>query len=87
MHFYSLLVESRKAVLDAYLFFDLHQVSQLTADRMEEYTLRRPHDFTVKRPALKNPFSMMTRKNILSIEFINFKAARMNTAVITNFTF
>jgi putative transposase len=34
----------REAVLDAYLFFDLYQVKQLTAEWMEEYNLRRPHE-------------------------------------------
>ncbi len=34
----------REAVLDAYLFFDLEQVRQLTAEWMEEYNHRRPHE-------------------------------------------
>lgn len=34
----------REAVLDAYLFFDLYQVKQLTAEWMEEYNFRRPHE-------------------------------------------
>lgn len=34
----------REAVLDAYLFFDLCQVKQLTAEWMEEYNCRRPHE-------------------------------------------
>lgn len=34
----------REAVLDAYLFFDLHQVKQLTQEWMEEYNYRRPHE-------------------------------------------
>ena len=34
----------REAVLDAYLFFDLYQVKQLTAEWMEEYNQRRPHE-------------------------------------------
>jgi len=34
----------REAVLNAYLFFDLYQVKQLTTEWMEEYNLRRPHE-------------------------------------------
>ena len=34
----------REAVLDAYLFFDLYQVKQLTAEWMEEYNCHRPHE-------------------------------------------
>ena len=34
----------REAVLDAYMFFDLDQVRQLTAEWIEEYNLRRPHE-------------------------------------------
>lgn len=34
----------REAVLDAYLFFDLRQVRQLTEEWMEEYNYRRPHE-------------------------------------------
>lgn len=34
----------REAILDAYLFFDLYQVKQLTEEWMIEYNVRRPHE-------------------------------------------
>jgi putative transposase len=34
----------REAVLDAYLFYELYQVRQLTSEWMEEYNQRRPHE-------------------------------------------
>jgi len=34
----------REAVLDAYVFFDLEQVRQLTAEWIDEYNNRRPHE-------------------------------------------
>jgi putative transposase len=34
----------REAVLDAYLFFDLDQIRQLTNEWMQEYNQRRPHE-------------------------------------------
>lgn len=34
----------REAILDAYLFFDLHKVTVLTEEWMEEYINHRPHE-------------------------------------------
>lgn len=34
----------RREILDAYLFFDLEQVRELTTQWMEEYNTRRPHE-------------------------------------------
>ena len=34
----------REAVLDAYLFFNLYEVKQLTQEWMEEYNERQPHE-------------------------------------------
>ncbi len=34
----------RDTILDAYMFFDLYQVRQLTQEFIEEYNLRRPHE-------------------------------------------
>jgi putative transposase len=34
----------REAVLDAYLFFELDQVRQLTNEWINEYNQRRPHE-------------------------------------------
>lgn len=52
----------REAVLDAYLFFDLYQVKQLTEEWMIEYNERRPHE------ALNNLTPMEWSNNILKNE-------------------
>ena len=48
----------RQAVLDAYLFFDLDQVRQLTEEWIDEYNHRRPHE------GLQN-MTPIERKNML----------------------
>jgi putative transposase len=35
----------RESILDAYLFFELDQVRQLTEEWMDEYNNRRPHEY------------------------------------------
>lgn len=52
----------REAVLDAYLFFDLYQVKQLTEEWMVEYNERRPHE------ALNNLTPDEWHKNLLKTE-------------------
>lgn len=52
----------REAVPDAYLFFDLYQVKQLTQEWIEEYNERRPHE------ALGNLTPEEWNKNILKNE-------------------
>ena len=51
-----------EAVLDAYLFFDLFQVKQLTQEWIEEYNERRPHE------ALNNLTPEEWHKNTLKNE-------------------
>ena len=58
----------REAVLDAYLFFDLYQVKQLTDDWIEEYNERRPHE------ALNNLTPVEWSNKILNIENYQSKA-------------
>jgi len=55
----------REAVLDAYLFFDLYQVKQLTEEWMEEYNQRRPHE------ALNNLSPIEWSNAILNEEITN----------------
>ena len=58
----------REAVLDAYLFFDLYQVRQLTQEWMEEYNERRPHE------ALNNLTPMEWSKISFNTENLQSKA-------------
>jgi putative transposase len=52
----------REAVLDAYLFFDLYHVKQLTNEWIEEYNQRRPHE------ALDNLIPEEWKNNIVNNE-------------------
>jgi putative transposase len=52
----------REAILDAYLFFELDQVRQLTTEWMEEYNYRRPHE------ALDNLTPKEWKNNLLKHE-------------------
>jgi putative transposase len=52
----------REAVLDAYLFFDLYQVKQLTEEWIREYNERRPHE------ALNNLTPEEWKRNLLLTE-------------------
>ena len=63
----------RESILDAYLFFELDQVRQLTAEWMEEYNERRPHEalnnltpkeWKVKLSAVTN--DQMDKENFVS---------------------
>jgi putative transposase len=52
----------REAVLDAYLFFDLYQVKQLTQEWMEEYNERRPHESLNNLTPVEWTNNILTRK-------------------------
>jgi putative transposase len=54
----------REAVLDAYLFFDLHQVRTLTEEWMKEYNEQRPHE------ALNNLTPVEWKNNLIANENI-----------------
>lgn len=58
----------REAVLDAYLFFDLYQIKQLTDEWIEEYNERRPHE------ALNNLTPVEWSNKTLNIENYQSKA-------------
>lgn len=59
----------REAVLDAYLFFDLYQVKQLTDEWIEEYNERRPHE------ALNNLTPLEWSDKVLNNEIYQTKTA------------
>jgi putative transposase len=58
----------REAVLDAYVFFDLDQVRQLTMEWIEEYNHRRPHE------ALKNLTPEEWKYRVCNNEFLKSEA-------------
>lgn len=58
----------REAILDAYLFFDLDEVRQLTQEWMEEYNERRPHE------SLNNLTPKEWKMKILKTQNSNFKS-------------
>lgn len=58
----------REAVLDAYLFFDLYQVRELTQEWIEEYNERQPHE------ALNNLTPMEWSKMSFNTESLQSKA-------------
>ena len=56
----------REAVLDAYLFFELHEVRLLTTEWMEEYNMRRPHESLNNLTPLEYKNRANEKKNIQS---------------------
>ena len=55
----------REAVLDAYLFFELDQVRQLTAEWIDEYNHRRPHESLNNRTPEEWKNLLLKKKNTL----------------------
>ena len=57
----------REAVLDAYLFFELHEVKLLTTEWMDEYNMRRPHESLNNLAPLEYKNKADEKKNIQTI--------------------
>jgi putative transposase len=57
----------REAVLDAYLFFELDQVRQLTEEWIDEYNYRRPHEALNNLTPEEWKNNLLNSKEILSV--------------------
>lgn len=55
----------REAVLDAYMFFELNQVRQLTHEWIEEYNYRRPHEALDNMTPKEWKNRLLTKENTL----------------------
>jgi transposase InsO family protein len=58
---------NREAILDAYLFTDIHEVRALTEEWIEEYNERRPHEALQNRIPTKWKQQIEPKLNTLNL--------------------